>query len=161
VKALLPRNARNCAGCAGRTASSSRRVSSQLFNATRKFSFFPLRNLLINTVLEGVHPQALEASAAAISRITDDEFGNNPKKADVENFPDEKTREQLLEQLQQLTIADLRNDVVHHHAYRPRRAEVEKCLVEEIGLLYRVKLTLPVYTFDYWRFKTNREQRMS
>ena len=130
------------------------RLSSQLYDATRKFTFYPLRDALTNTVLKRVHPQTLQESETAISRIADEEFGHNPKLSDIAKFPDEEKRN-LLKQLQQLKIGRLRNDVVHQHARRPRRAEVEECLDEEIRFLYRVRDTLPVYTFDYWRFKTN------
>lgn len=125
------------------------RLSSQLFSATRGFTFYPLRNLLINTMLKQVRPQTLQESEAAIARIVDENFGNNPKNTDIENLPDEKIRD-LLKQLQQLRIADLRNRVVHQRAYRPKRAEVEKCLEEEIGFLYLAKHSLPAYTFDEW-----------
>jgi len=134
------------------------RLSLQLYNATRKHSFNPLRNVLINTVLNSVHPPTLQESAADISRIRNENFGGNPKMADVVKFPDEEVRD-LLTQLQQLTIADLRNKVVHQHAYRPRRVEVEKCLKGEIDVLYCAKHLLPVYTFDLWRFKSGQRRR--
>jgi hypothetical protein len=129
------------------------RLSSQLYDVTRKFTFVPLRNALTNTVVKHVHPQTLQESETAISRIEGDNFGGNPKQSNIEKFPDEEKRNSL-KQLQQLKIACLRNDVVHQHARRPRRTEVEECLVEEIRLLYRVRDTLPVYTFEYWRFKS-------
>lgn len=132
-------------------------LKSQLSDVTKKATFYPLRNILLNTILKRVHPETLQESEVAISRIKKENFGQDPGEAAVEKFSDGEIRE-LLRQLLQLTVANLRNEAVHHRAYRPQRAEVEKCL-EEIGLLYRLKHTLPVYTFDYWRFKTRQQQR--
>jgi len=134
------------------------RLSSQLYGATRQYTFNPLRNVLINTVIERVHPQTLQESEAAICRIVNENFGKDRKKADIEEFPNAQVRD-LLKQLQQLTIADLRNNVVHQAAYRPKRAEVIKCFEEEIDLLYNAKHSLPVYTFEYWRFKSGQRRR--
>jgi hypothetical protein len=134
------------------------RLSSQLSEATRKFTFYPLRNLLINTVLKHVHPQTLRESEAAISRIVNEKFGNNPKQKTIEAVPNGEIRT-LLNQLCQLTIADLRNEAIHQRGYRPQRAEVEKCLQEEIGLLYRAKNTLHVYTFDEWPIISGSQRR--
>jgi hypothetical protein len=44
-------------------------LSSQFSNAIQKFTFDPLRNLLINTVIKRVHPQTLDESESAIPRI--------------------------------------------------------------------------------------------
>lgn len=128
-------------------------LSSQLFGATRRHTFHPLRNVLVNTVVRGVHPSTLQESGAAIRRIADENFGRDPKEADVEAFPDADTRD-LLGRLRGLAVGELRNDVVHQHARRPRRAEVERCLEEEVGLLYRAKHRLPVYTFEEWRVRS-------
>lgn len=134
------------------------RLSSQLYRATRKFTFYPLRNTLANTVIRQVHPRTLKESEAAIPRIEEENFGGDPKPSAIEKVPKVEIRN-LLEQLQELKIGELRNEVVHQHARRPRREEVEGCLYGEIGLLYRVRDTLPVYTFEYWRFKSNQERR--
>jgi hypothetical protein len=134
------------------------RLSGQLHDATQQCTYYPLRNILTNTVLEGVHPQMLQESEAAISRIEAENFGSDPRRADIEEFPDEETRN-LLKHLQELKIAGLRNDVVHQRAYRPRRADVEECLEEETDLLYRAKWSLPVYTFDEWSVWKARQGR--
>jgi hypothetical protein len=139
------------------------RLRRLLHNATRQFTFYPLRNVLTNTVLKGVHPQALQEREAAISRIEDENFAAEPKKADIEKFPDEETRN-LLKQLRELKIASLRNDVVHQHAYRPRRADVEECLEEATTLLlHRAKWSLLVFTFDelpaYSRYVRTQEEQ--
>lgn len=70
---------------------------------------------------KGVHPRTLQESEAATWRISVEKFGNDPKKEDVEAFPDAVIRN-LLQHLQSLTIGEPRNDVVHQRAYTPRRA---------------------------------------
>ena len=57
----------------------------------------------------------------------------------------------VLLRLQDLTIGELRNKVVHKDAYRPRRSEVENCRTEEIELLYDVKHSLDIRTFEEWQ----------
>jgi hypothetical protein len=120
-----------------------------LGDAIRKFTFDALRNVLVNSVVEGVRPRTLDESEVAIARIEVDNFARRPAKASVYAFPDPSVRAVLL-QLQGLRIGELRDRVLHEDAYRPRRAEVEDC-GEEIRVLYRAKGRLAVRTFDEWR----------
>jgi hypothetical protein len=140
----------------GRSDELFQQLSSQLYSATRQHTLKPLREVLINTVVKRVHPQTLQESAAAISRIVSENFGSGPpKKAEFNRLPDEEKRD-LVRQLQKLKIADLRDEVVHQHVYRPRRVEVEQCFAE-LRILVRLKRTLPVYTLALWRVKTRSE----
>lgn len=125
------------------------RLAKLLGETIRDFTFDPLRNVLIRTVVERAHPGTLDESETAIARIADEGFGDRLAKARVEAFPDPQVRD-LLRQLQDLRINELRNRVVHKGAYRPRRAEVGKCR-DEIGALYEAKRTLPVRDFIEWR----------
>jgi len=126
------------------------RLAALLGDTIEKFTFDPLRNVLVNTVVERVHPGTLDESETAIARIKDEKFGQRPAKARVEAFPDTSVRDVLL-RLQNLRVNELRNRVVHKGAYRPRRAEVEECRDDEIRVLYRAKHLLPVRTFDELR----------
>lgn len=126
------------------------RLGALLGDAIQKFTFDPLRNVLVNTIVEGVHPVTLDDSETAVPRITDDDFRRRPAKTRVEAFPDPAVRDLLL-RLQDLRINELRNKVVHKGAYRPRRAEVEECRDDEIGVLYRAKHLLSVRTLGGWR----------
>ena len=120
-----------------------------LGDAVLDFTFDRLRNVLVNTVVEGVRPRTLDESEVAIARIKDDDFGQRPAMARVDAFSDSSVRAVLL-QLQGLRIGELRNRVVHKDAYRPRRWEVEECS-DEIRILYRAKGRLAVRTLDEWR----------
>lgn len=124
-------------------------LAEQLGNTIWDFTFNQLRNVLVNTVVEGVRPGSLDDSELAIARIEDDNFGQRPAKARVDAFSDPSVRAVLL-QLQGLRIGALRNRVVHEDAYRPRRWEVEDCS-DEIRVLYRAKGRLAVRTFDEWK----------
>jgi hypothetical protein len=123
-------------------------LAERLADAMRDFTFDPLRNVLVNTVVEGARPRTLDESEVAIARIRSEDFGRRPAKARVDAFPDPSVRAVLL-QLGGLRIGELRNRVVREDAYRPRRAEVEEC-AEEIRVLYRAKGRLAVRTFDEW-----------
>jgi ferredoxin len=124
-------------------------LAEQLGDAIRTLMFDALRNVLVNTVVEGVRPRTLDESEVAIARIEGDNFGRRPAKASVDAFTDASVRAVLL-QLQGLRIGVLRDRVLYEDAYRPRRAEVEDC-AEEIRVLYRAKGRLAVRTFDEWR----------
>jgi hypothetical protein len=118
-----------------------------LDKAIGKFTFAKLRNVLLNTILKRVHPETLQASEVAIPRITTDGFRNEPSDADIENFPDAKTQD-LLNGLKNLRIGELRNNVVHHDAYRPKRTEVEHCRGPEIELLKQIERGSLVPSFN-------------
>jgi hypothetical protein len=124
-------------------------LAEQLGDTVLNFTFDQLRNVLVNTVVEGVRPRTLDESEAAIARIENDDFDQQPAQARVDALSDFSVRGVLL-QLQDLRIGELRNRVVHKDAYRPRRWEVEECS-EEIRVLYRAKGRLAVRTFDEWR----------
>jgi hypothetical protein len=124
-------------------------IAERLGDAIRKFTFDPLRNVLVNTVVEGVRPRTLDEGEVAIARIQGNNFGQRPAKERVYAFPDPSVRAVLL-QLQGLRIGELRDRVVREDAYRPHRAEVEYC-GEEIRVLYRAKGRLAIRTFDEWR----------
>ena len=124
-------------------------LSDRLGDAIWNFTFDQLRNVLVNTVVEGVRPRTLDESEVAIAGIGDYNFGRRPATARVDALSDPSVRAVLL-QLEDLQIGELRNRVVHGNSYRPRRWEVEECS-DEIQVLYRAKGRLAVRTFEEWR----------
>ena len=124
-------------------------LAEQLGEAIWNFTFDQLRNVLVNTVVEGVRPRTLDESEVAIARITDHNYARRALKGRVEALSDSSVRAVLL-QLQGLRIGELRNRVVHADAYRPSRWEVEECS-EETRVLYRAKGRLAVRTLEEWR----------
>ena len=120
-------------------------LQAQLADVLRHHTFRPLRNVVINTVAQGINPKTLNESAEAISRIP--RLSNDPSDALIASVRDQKTRE-VLGQMLALTVGELRNKVLHHRAYRPLRAEAERCLESELDVLYRAKKVLRIGTFE-------------
>ncbi len=110
------------------------------------FTFFPLRNLLINTIAGGVSPGDLAEAAIAIDNISPG-MGNDPPQA-VRSSVANPTIRQLLEDLCGLTVGHLRNKVLHHSAYRPLRSEAERCVDNELEVMYRAKRVFRIGTFE-------------
>jgi len=111
--------------------------------ATAKFTWFPMRNLAMNMLIRDPRPLTVAEADAAIKELAG--FGNKPSRKTVSLLADD-TRG-LADGLANLSVGTLRNDVVHKHAYRPKRSQVEPCLTSEISLLYRVKHHLGVGDF--------------
>ena len=75
---------------------------------------------------------------------------NDPSPSVLSSVADAAMRE-ILQSLLGLEVGTLRNNVLHHRAYRPLRAEVERCLGDEVLLLYRAKRAFKVGTFVEFR----------
>lgn len=110
-------------------------------------TFAPLRNLVINTVACEKAPQTLDDAELAVKRIKSQGLCND-KPLSVMSFAGDPGTKDILQALLHLGIGKLRNDVLHHQAYRPLRVEVERCLGGELLLLYRTKRALAVGSFD-------------
>jgi len=132
--AFLPRSLQNA-------------LQGRMDHELRRFTVWPLRNLLINTVVEPVAPQTLDDAAIAINLVGTKKMGRDPSPSVVSSLPDLEVRT-ILEGRLALTICELRNEVTHHRAYRPARAEVERCLEYEVGVLYRAQRYVKVLSFS-------------
>ncbi|MGI9050271.1 MAG: hypothetical protein ACR2GU_13020 [Rubrobacteraceae bacterium] len=91
------------------------RQHAQLYKAIGNYTFAPLRNLLINTLVKQLHPATLQESEEAIRKIKTERLGENSKKSIVEEFPDAEVRD-ILDRLQRLRVGELRNKVIHQQA---------------------------------------------
>jgi len=110
-----------------------------LFNrVTRKFTFFPLRNLVINTILHKVAPTTQKDARAAILQIESQGFGNDVAPERIGAIEKKETRELLLA-LHAVTVGTLRNKVLHQNAYRPLAGEANYCRETEVVLLYQLQ----------------------
>lgn len=116
---------------------------SELRNAIERFTFFPLRNLVVRLIIEKAEPFTL---AEAIKRISGTAgMGGDPSAAQIASASQRDA--EIVSGLMALTIGKLRNDVVHKYAFRPTRAAVEPCLTSELDVLYKVKQRLGVGDF--------------
>lgn len=127
------------------------RLYRELHEAIKSFTWFPMRNLVLNMLLVEPHPATIVDATAHIAQLS--AFANEPSPRAISAVADTRKRE-TLEGLAALTVGRLRNNVVHKHAYRPTRAEVEPCLTSEISILYRVKHRLGVGDFLEHQFDT-------
>lgn len=121
-------------------------LGSRLTMLIDKFTFPPMRNLLIHTVARDVRPRTMSDALAAIDLIKTGGFGDDPPATLYAQVADAKVRH-LLERTNEVTVGKLRNNVIHKHAYRPRRAEVEPCITDEIDILRRLKREVGVLDF--------------
>ncbi len=112
----------------------------------KKCTFYPLRNLLINTIAIGIAPTNISEATEAIVNISA-EMKHDPPQATIFQVADSNIRK-LLEDLFGLRVGILRNDVLHHRAYRPLRSEAEQCLKKEKCVMYHAKHAFRVGTFD-------------
>jgi hypothetical protein len=128
-----------------RSASELNALTQTLHGAITRFTWFPLRNLVINIAVRNVRPASVEEAEKEIARISAEGFGND---VSVETIAAASERQrEVAESLLTLTVGGLRNRVVHMRAYRPRRHEVEPCLEAELSVLYRVKHRLGIGDF--------------
>jgi hypothetical protein len=121
-------------------------LGNQLATVIGKFTFAPMRNLLIHTVARDIRPITMTDASTSIDRIKAEGFGNDPPGILLTQMVDTAIRE-LLAQTLALTVGALRNNVIHKGAYRPHRAEVEPCITDEIGVLRSLKRHLKVMGF--------------
>jgi hypothetical protein len=129
-----------------RSADKLNALSRKLRAAITRFTWFPLRNLVINIAVRGIQPLDIQSAEEEIARITAEGFGNDVSAETISGARNQRRRE-AAEALFTLTVGNLRNHVVHMRAYRPRRHEVEPCLESELSVLYRVKHRLGVGDF--------------
>lgn len=113
----------------------------ELYEVIQSFTWFPMRNLVLNMLLSEPRPSTVTEAATHIAQLRS--FGNQPSPKVLATIGDARKRE-TLQGLAELTIAGIRNNVVHKQAYRPTRADVEPCLTSEISILYRIKHRLGV-----------------
>jgi hypothetical protein len=126
-----------------RFAEKLNRLSEALRTEIRKFTFFPLRNLVINIAVRGIRPVDTNTAESEIARIRSEKWGDNPPAAAIAAAPTLRLRE-AAEGLLGLTVGELRNRVVHSGSFRPSRDQVEPCVESELSVLYRVKHRLGV-----------------
>ena len=110
-----------------------------------RFSFFELLNLLFHVKTKSIAPDTLAQSRMLIPSLSN--YSRDVRKASIEQLPDSSLREYLLA-LRSVTIGRLRNNVVHHGAYRPNRTETAKCLEDEVVLMFHLERELGIGTFD-------------
>lgn len=109
------------------------RCHTSLFESTKKSAFYGLRNMFINSILQSHSCSTLSQSDLEIGKLIS--MKNDPGDTAISTYSDHSMA-LLLRELRQFNIGELRNDVVHKYAYRPRIEEVEKAVDETARILY-------------------------
>ena len=122
-------------------------VHHHLHEALKRFSFFDLRNLVLNVMVERIAPRTLAEAEQQIARINNERFDRDVARKTLRAVSDGVLSELLL-QLRDVTIGSLRKRVVHQYAYRPNRGETQIALESEVVLLYRLEKALRIGDFN-------------
>ncbi len=80
-------------------------------------------------------------STSACSSLT--EYQNEPKDIEIDNILD-KNMVQLLRALKDWDVNQIRNDVAHKMAYRPKRTEVENILDKYKTIIFGIAKSLNI-----------------
>jgi len=122
-------------------------IAARLDRVIERWTFFPLRNLLIRSVMEGLRPTSRSEAESAICRLESENFGSDLSPSVLSGIQPSESLE-VIKGLLDLKVGNLRNAVVHKRAYRPLRSEVAPCLEDEVQFLYHVAHALDVGSFN-------------
>lgn len=117
-----------------------------LFEATKKLTFGPLRAVFLRLVLRN-SPSSLRDSSRVIAEIPN--LVGDPSDRVVDTCDDPGLRV-LLHKLKSSTIHDLRNRVVHQRAYRPSGIEAFNLLEATRETLFGLAARLDVHDDPNW-----------
>jgi hypothetical protein len=109
-----------------------RRLDETLFEATKKYTYGRMRNLFTSLALRP-RPASLKEAQQLISRDKISGLCERQTDEALRTIADQHLGALLL-QLDGLSIGDLRNQVVHKHAYRPTLDELNESLDSAIHL---------------------------
>lgn len=107
-------------------------LAEDLYKTVRRFTFAQLRGIFLNHALESRKFRSLDDSEDAIRKIP--ELTMTPPDSRFKTVGNAQLRDLLL-RLKQTKINELRNRVVHKHAYRPNREEVDRAIEETRAIL--------------------------
>jgi hypothetical protein len=120
-------------------------ISDLLYENTKRYTFITMRNIFINRVLLGEDLSSLSEAEHRINQLKS--AIREPPDTDIANIAD-RNLSQLLQALKATRIKEVRNKVVHKHAYRPKLAEVEALLEETRSMLFPLSSHLGIQSDD-------------
>jgi len=109
------------------------RMAAALYEAIKKYPYVKLRNLFFHRVLANQEIASLNEAELVIRNVSNS--CHEPSDQSIIQFPNPHIAD-LLRRLKYSGVAELRNKVVHQHAYRPTLAEVESALEETRSILF-------------------------
>ena len=107
----------------------------------KNYTFSPLRSIFINWVLSSRTVATLDASESLLNELNG--LVDEPPDEKIAHLQDKRLSKLLLS-LKKTKIAELRNQVVHKMAYRPKLEEVEAALKETRSILFPLASHLKV-----------------
>lgn len=108
-----------------------------LQDATRRHTFEPMRRIFLRAAVDNPRPMTVAAAEAYIRSIPTPKRTPAVPRTEIETLPDESLRALLL-QVCDSRIADLRNDIVHKTAYRPRLDETRTAVDDAYRTIFRL-----------------------
>jgi hypothetical protein len=132
-------------------------LTKALYGELGKLAFAKLRNVFLNRVIANDQIASLAAAEPIIQKLSDQQ--TMPPDDLIENYGNVRLAPLLL-RLKRTAIGELRNRVVHQHAYRPSLTEVEAALEETRAILFPLAHLLGVRGDDLnWYMHTQRAQQ--
>jgi len=123
------------------------RLSEELGENIKEYTFGRLRALFLQQITTRHSPANLGEAAAIIAAFP--AHPGEPKNSAIEALSDAKLVP-LLKALKATTVHTLRNRVVHKHAYRPTRDQVEATLEETRSILFPLTSRLGLHDDVNW-----------
>jgi hypothetical protein len=127
------------------------RLLKKLYTRTKKLTFKPMRDLLLQCVINGTAPQNLNEAEAAIDGLPAKPI--TPKDDDIAGIKDAKLAD-YLQKLKDVDVNELRNQIVHKDAYRPSREISEEKHKEARSLLFWLKVRFNINDDLVWYVAT-------
>jgi hypothetical protein len=110
-------------------------LTKQLYHRVEKFTFEPMRRLVLRLAVDRAAPESLADAQAAIDALPKRNDVPQVPRQDIEAVHEDRLRALLL-LLQDADAVDLRNKVVHKEAYRPKLDEAKRVLDEAREILH-------------------------
>ena len=127
------------------------KLAKGLSNETKKFGFARMRNVTLGLAVQPDRPSGLDEAQDYIDALSNYSL---PKDTEIESLPDKRIAA-LLIRIKQTRINELRNDVVHKRAYRPKRVEAENAVTEARAILFPLTAKLGLHDDLNWYFSGN------
>lgn len=116
-------------------------LASMLYEITKGYAFAKLRNVFLNCVLENQNIASLDKTRSAICSLPN--LTQEPSDESISAYNDQELAA-LLQSVKDNKVGELRNKVVHQHAYRPTLAEVDAALKETRRIIFPLSRLLKV-----------------
>ncbi|MDP1675637.1 MAG: hypothetical protein Q8L88_02135 [Bacteroidota bacterium] len=117
------------------------KISDLLFESTRKWPFYLLRNTFINFITNKIKSNGLEQSNSIILDLK--LYSSEPTNEAIKSIEDNKLSDLIL-RLKNTQVNILRNRIIHKYGYRPTVEEVESSKDETEQILFGIDYCLGV-----------------